>query len=112
MKRLFGLAAALTAVLAWTPTAQAQRVPSQKVEIQPQFGARPDIRVPYLTNGFNNLGVAQGVAPRIYSSPSVDDPTAPQIRRVYNLPFYGGIMAFGAANNGAMDRPFPYPLSR
>ena len=112
MKQLIGLTVALTAVLAITPTAWAQRVPSRKVEIQPQFGARPDIRVPYLTNGNGNLGVAQGVAPLIYSSPSVNDPTAPQIRRVYNLPFYGGIMAFGGANNGAMDRPFPYPLSR
>src|SRR5262245_52505179 len=113
MPRLIALAAALAAVLTpLTPPARAERVPSSRVQIAPQHGANPDIRVPYTTNGNSNLGVAQGVAPRIYSSPVIDDLKNPQVRQVYNLPFYGGIQAFGGASNGAMSRPNAYPLGR
>src|SRR3954451_5795173 len=113
MKRLIGGAAALAAVLALlTSTARAERVPSSKVQIEPQHGARPDIRVPYTTNGSSNLGVANGVAPLIYKSPVVDDPKEPQARPVFNLPFYGAVQAFGGASNGAMPRATPYPLSK
>jgi hypothetical protein len=113
MKRLIGLAAALAALLALrTPAAHAERVPSSKVQVEAQHGSKPDIRVPYTTNGNQNLGVAQGVAPRIYSSPTVSDPTEPQARPVFNLPFYGAIQNFGGVSNGAMPRPVPYPLSR
>src|SRR5438477_6854461 len=113
MKRLIACAAAAAAVLALlAPAARADRVPSSKVQIEPQHGTKPDIRVPYTTNGNQNLGVANGVSPRIYSSPVVDDPRDPQARPVFNLPFYGAIQAFGGASNGAMSRPNPYPLSR
>jgi hypothetical protein len=44
------------------------------------------------------------VAPRIYSSPIVDDPRNPQARPVYNLIFYGGQQAFGDRSNGAAPR--------
>ena len=44
------------------------------------------------------------VAPRIYSSPIVDDPANPQARPVYNLIFYGGRQAFGDRSNGAVPR--------
>ncbi len=109
---LAGAVAVLALVLAVAPTARAERIPSHKVEVQPIHGARPDIRVPYLTNGYSNLGVWQGVAPRIYATPIVDDPTYPQVRPVYNLQFYGAVQSFGAGNNGAVDRINPYPLSR
>src|SRR5262249_30982712 len=108
-----GVAAALAAVLALgTPAARAERVPSRKVEVEAQHGVRPDIRVPYTTNGNQNLGVAQGVAPRIYNSPVVNDPNDPQSRPVFNLQFYGAIQAYGGLSNGAMPRPVPYPLGR
>ena len=45
----FGLAL-LAAAPAW-----ADRIPSRKVEIDPQHGVRPDIRVPYITNSDGNL---------------------------------------------------------
>ena len=113
MKRLIACAAAAAAVLALlTPAARAERVPSSKVQIEPQHGVKPDIRVPYTTNGNSNLGVANGVAPRIYSSPVVNDPANPQARPVFNLQFYGSVQAFGGASNGAMSRPVEYPLSR
>jgi hypothetical protein len=51
-----------------------------------------------------------GVAPRIYSSPIVDDPKNPGARRVFNLPFYGGVMSFGDRSNGAVSKPGAIPL--
>src|SRR5438067_1365386 len=92
--------------------ARADRVPSFKVEVQPQHGARPDIRVPYTTDGYGNLIVNGRVEPRVYSSPIVDDRADPQSRPVYNLPFYGARMQFGGIENGAADRKNPWPLSR
>ena len=113
MKGMLAGTAALAAVLALlTPPARAERVPSSKVQIEPQHGTKPDIRVPYTTNGNQNLGVANGVSPRIYNSPVVDDPVNPQVRPVFNLPFYGGVQSFGSVSNGAMPRPTPYPLGR
>jgi hypothetical protein len=113
MKRVIAWSAALAAVLALlTPPARAERVPSSKVQIEPQHGTKPDIRVPYTTNGNQNLGVAQGVAPRIYSSPVVNDALNPQARPVFNLVFYGAIQSYGGASNGAMPRPTEFPLSR
>jgi len=113
MKGMLAGTAVLAAVLALAaPPARAERVPSSKVQTEPQHGARPDIRVPYTTNGNQNLGVANGVSPRIYSSPVVDDPVNPNVRPVFNLPFYGGVMSFGGASNGAMPRAVPYPLGR
>jgi hypothetical protein len=110
---LAGTLAALALVLLADPALRAERIPSSRVQVEPQHGTRPDIRVPYLTNGNGNLGVPVGqpVAPRIYASPIVDDPKYPQVRPVYNLPFYGGVDAFGSGSNGPADRTNPYPLS-
>jgi hypothetical protein len=110
--RALAWAGATLALALLAGPARADRVPSWKIEVQPQHGARPDIRVPYTTNGYGNLGVAQGVSPYIYRSPIVDDPTNPQARPVYNLQFYGARMHFGGVQNGAADRINPYPLSR
>jgi hypothetical protein len=92
--------------------ARADRVPSSKVEVQPQHGVRPDIRVPYLTDGPGNLIINRRVEPFVYGSPIVDDRANPQSRPVYNLPFYGAKMQYGGYQNGAADRTNPYPLSR
>ncbi len=104
---LLAVAAALFAVSA----AHAERVPSSKAVAPTVSTAKNDIFVPYTTNGRGTLGVAQGVAPRIYSSPDVEDSRYPDTRRVYNLPFWGGVQAFGSKSNGAVPRlpgpPFP-----
>jgi hypothetical protein len=104
------LALALTAA-----AARADRVPSQRVPTYPALGTRPDVAVYYTTNGISTLGVYQGVAPRIYASPIVDDPTNPQAKPVFNLVFWGAVQSFGDRSNGATPRPpgppFP-PFSR
>jgi hypothetical protein len=110
--RALAWAGATLALALLAGAARADRVPSFKVEVQPQHGTRPDIRVPYLTDGNSNLIVGQRVEPRVYSSPIVDDPANPQARPVYNLQFYGARMHFGGYENGAADRRYPYPLSR
>jgi hypothetical protein len=84
---------------------RAERVPSARVPTLPTPGARPDGRVPYTTNGYSTLGVYDGVAPRIYASPMVSDPRNVGVVPVYNLPFYGGVQAFGSQSNGATPRP-------
>lgn len=86
---------------------RADRVPSQKAVLPRDPGARGDITVPYLNNSFTALGVYQGVAPRIYASPTVYDPNNPQIRPVFNLPFYGATMSYGDRSNGAVSKPKP-----
>ena len=58
------------------------------------------------TNGFSNLGVYQGVAVQIYTTPIVDAPRNPGARPVYNLPFYGASQAFGWSE-GVVSRPKP-----
>src|SRR4051794_12425915 len=85
--------------------AHADRIPSRKTVMPKSTGTRVDITVPYLTNGFSNLGVYQGVAPAIYSSPNVEDRRDPAIKRVYNLPFWGGVQSFGDRSEGATPRP-------
>ena len=90
--------------------AHAERVPSAKVIAPRSHGTRPDIFVPYTTNGYSTLGVYQGVSPRIYSSPDVEDKTYPDTRRVYNLPFWGGEQSFGGKSEGAAWRFFGIPL--
>ena len=103
--RLFGGLTALAAWLAIAGTAVADRTPSMRTAGQRQTGTRPDITVPYLNHGLNAFH-ANGVAPRIYSSPEVDDPTKnPSPRRVYNLIFYGSREGFGDKSNGARERP-------
>jgi hypothetical protein len=85
--------------------ARAERVPSTKVVTPPSTGSRVDITVPYLTNGFTTLGVYNGVAPRVYGSPIVDDPQNPQAKPVFNLIFYGSAQSFGDKSDGATQRP-------
>lgn len=70
-------------------------------------GVKPDLTVPYTTNGESNFGVYQGVGPQIYRSPTVDDPKVPQSRPVFNLIFYGASQAFGDRSNGATSMPKP-----
>jgi hypothetical protein len=96
------------AVMMWTAGAvRADRVPSHKTVFQRVPGTRADITMPYLTNGYSTLGVYQGVAPLIYSSPILVDPKNPQARPVFNLPFYGGTRSLGDQNDGAVSRPKP-----
>ena len=102
-----GLAA--LALIVTSATARADRVPSSRVPSPPPAtGTRPDIFVPYTTNGYSTLGVWNKVEPRIYSSPIVDDPFNPGARPVYNLPFYGAVQSFGDFSNGAVER-YPGP---
>jgi hypothetical protein len=90
--------------------ARADRVPSTRVPSPPPAtGSRPDITVPYTTDGRSTL-MNGGVAPRIYSSPNVNDTKNPDIRKVYNLPFYGSVMTFGDRSNGAVSKPGAIPL--
>jgi hypothetical protein len=86
---------------------RADRVPSEKAVLPRDPGARGDITVPYLNNGFTTLGVYQGVAPLVYASPTVYDPKNPQIRPVFNLPFYGATRSFGDLSDGAVSKPKP-----
>jgi hypothetical protein len=99
------LAVGLPLVLAGA--ARAERVPMTRTSGARSQGARPSIFVPYVTNGNSAFGVAQGVAPIIYKSPSVQDATNPGARPVFNLPFYGATMSFGSASNGAVSAPKP-----
>lgn len=98
-------------LLALPSPARADRIPSRKVQIEAQPGVKPQIAVPYTTNGSGNLGVYQGVSPKIYKSPTVDDPTNPQAKPVFNIPFWGAVQAFGDRSNGVTPRypgpPFP-----
>ena len=83
---------------------RADRIASSKVQIQPNPGTRPEVYVPYTTNGINNLGVYQGISPRTYASPVVEDTSNPGARPVFNIPFYGGVQSFGGLSNGAVPR--------
>ena len=101
------------ALIVTATTAQAERVPSSRVPSPPpSTGDRPNIFVPYTTNGTSTLGIAQGVAPRIYASPTVDDPKDPQAKPVFNLPFYGAVQGFGGLSNGAVPRAPGPPFSK
>ena len=82
---------------------RAARTPSLRTASPRSSGARSDITVPYLTTGRTTF-MATSVAPRIYSSPIVDDPGYPQMKPVYNLIYYGSKQAFGGRSNGATDR--------
>lgn len=96
---------ALGLILAAASWARADRVPTSRTITPKSTGARRDISVPYTTNGRSNFGVYQGVAPKIYGSPIVDDTTYPQSKPVYNLPFWGAEQAFGSKSNGATPKP-------
>ena len=86
--------------------ARADRVPSSKAYYPTFPGVRPQITVPYVTNGNSTLGVYQGVAPRIYNSPNVADSQVTGTGKpVFNLIFHGSTQGFGDASNGAQPRP-------
>jgi hypothetical protein len=89
--------------------ARADRVPSTKVVGLTLPTSNNPVFVPYTTNGYTTLG-AYSVAPRIYSSPTVNDPANPNVRPVFNLPFYGSRMSFGSRSNGAVSVPGAIPL--
>jgi hypothetical protein len=99
-----GLLAGTIAVLA-VNSAHAERVPSSKAVGPNVFPAQNNITVPYTTNGNTTLGVYQGVAPKIYSSPNVENKQYPDTKRVYNLPFWGSTQSFGDKSEGATPRP-------
>jgi hypothetical protein len=84
--------------------ARADRTPGTKTVYPPSTGTRTDITVPYLTTGRSTL-MNGAVAPRIFSSPIVDDPRNPNVKPVFNLIFYGAKMDFGGQSNGATQRP-------
>src|SRR5436305_12493473 len=99
----FGWVAALLAVglvLAEAGTATAGRTTMVRTSGQRNDGSRRDQSVPYLNNGSSGFG-AYSVAPRIYSSPIVDDPKNPQAKPVFNLQFYGSVESYGDKSNGA-----------
>src|SRR4051794_18091239 len=107
MRQLRRLAALLAVALFLSAVgdASAERVPSPRSSGQKSTGARQDSSVPYLTTG-NSAFMATGkVAPRIYASPTVDDPKNPQAKPVYNLIFYGAAQSFGDRSNGATPKP-------
>jgi hypothetical protein len=99
-----GLLVPCLAVLVAT-SARADRVPSSKAYYPTFPGVRPQIDVPYTTNGNSTLGVYQGVGPRIYNSPTVQDVGNPGVKPVFNLIFYGSAQSFGDKSNGAEERP-------
>jgi hypothetical protein len=113
MRRGHGLIslAVLGALLLGTAGARAERVPMTRTSGQRSTGARDDKSVPYLTNGDSGFG-AYSVAPRIYASPTVDDPQNPQAKPAFNLPFYGAVQGFGDKSNGAVPRDGPIPLRK
>ena len=86
--------------------ARAERTPTQRTSGQHSAGARGDHAVPYLTTGTQAF-MGNSVGPRIYASPTVDDPRNPQAKPVYNIIFYGSVQSFGDASNGAQERSTP-----
>lgn len=107
MKHLRWLAGvlALGLFLVEAGSASAERVPSTRSGGQKNTGARQDSSVPYLTTGNSAFLTGRSVAPRIYASPTVDDPKNPQAKPVYNIIFYGSVQSFGDRSNGAMPKP-------
>jgi hypothetical protein len=94
------------AVLGVAGLADAERVPSAKAITLPSTGARPDVTVPYTTNGRSTLGVYSGVSPRVADEPGLGENNDAQVRMVYNLPFYGAKQSFNAGFFGAVQGPF------
>jgi hypothetical protein len=84
--------------------AQAGRTPTTRTSGEKSSGARTDITVPYTTTG-KSAFMSGSVAPRIYSSQSVDDRKNPGARPVYNLIYYGAKQGYGDKSNGATPKP-------
>jgi len=83
-------------------TARAAKVLTLRTQGWRSTGVRPDITVPYLTTGTTAFIPGVYVGPRIYHSTMADNTYLPDVLPVYNLPFWGGIQAFGTRSNGAM----------
>ena len=96
---------ALGLFLALTSSADAARVPSSKADRTNNFGAKPDITVPYLTNGPSTLGVTQGVSAIIIASPGLGGEKGDTQRPVFNLIFYGSQKSSGPDFSFATQRP-------
>lgn len=111
MRRWLTGAAVVGALLLMTVAARAERTPMTRTPGQRTQGMGPSPVVPYLTTGRQAFG-AYSVAPRIYSSPIVDDPKNPQARPVYNLQFYGSARHFGDRSDGAGSRQRPLTPDR
>src|SRR5262249_42726719 len=88
--------------------ARAEHTATPRTSGQKSSGARNDIAVPCLTTG-GSAFMGNSVAPRVYGTPQVDDPDRPQVKPVYNLPFYGAVQSFGDYNNGAVERDAMLP---
>lgn len=105
MNRWRWAAGALALGLMLTAATSAEaRVPMTRTAGQKSTGSRNDMTVPYTTNGKTAFGVYNGVAPKIYASPVVDDPSNPQSKPVFNLIFWGSVQSFGDKSNGAIPR--------
>lgn len=91
-------------LLAATSVASADRVPVMRTPMVRSHGVRPDITVPYTTDGRSTIIISRSVSPQIYSSPIMDDPKNPQSKPVFNLIFYGSVQSFGDRSNGATPR--------
>ncbi len=87
--------------------ARAERTATQRTSGQYSTGARRDTSVPYLTTGRSTFMSGSSVAPKVYASPTVDDPRNPQAKPVYNIIFYGSVQSFGDRSNGATPRSTP-----
>jgi hypothetical protein len=95
---------ALALVLCLAGAADAARSPTFRTPGFHNNGTRVDITVPYLSHGLDAFH-ANGVAPRVYSSPVVEEAVNPGVKPVFNLPFYGGVLSFGDYSTGATPRP-------
>ena len=96
---------ALASLLALAASTEGARVPSSKADRTNNFGARPDITVPYLTNGRSTLGVAQGVSVIIAPSPGLGGEKGDTQRPVFNLIFYGSWKSSSPDFDFATKRP-------
>ena len=103
------LATGVVALALAAGVARADRTPTTRVPSPAPPTARPDITVPYTTDGRSTF-MNRRVEPRVYSSPTVEDRKNPAVRPVFNLPFYGAVMSFGDRSNGATPRPPGPPL--
>lgn len=109
MTKLLHWAAALAALMLLAAEACADRTNMIRSPGQRSNGTRQPIRVPYTTNGPTAFGVYNGVAPRVISTPSVDDPSGIGTRPTYNLPFYGARQGFSGSSNGVVPKPALLP---
>ena len=96
---------ALGIFLALTASSDAGRVPSSKADRTNNFGVKPDITVPYLTNGPSTLGVTQGVSAIIIASPGLGGEKGDTQRPVFNLIFYGSQKSSSPDFSHATQRP-------